>query len=420
MIILKIKAVVMNQNYKVFQLMNYFVSNYNYISFNIKGLMKDNEIFIASNENKNYQMIRISTSPSYFVNNDEERIIQFMEIIKKQFAMNDLKFLDIHIGYDDIDNEEFPFPVAVLDTNHHSGQKIDDVYPGIYEVIHDTQNEEAEIRKNILDINNAVKNFREKAKKRPLLKKLADQKCPITFAVMGICIFIYILSLFFSTKYSTTASVILLGADYKIFTLGLHEFYRLFTYAFAHGSFLHIVCNLMAFYSVSRIIERLLGKARYSIMLFTGIVFGSLLNGALSENGLLIGLSGGIYTLFTYFVLYFVSQGFINVRTFVPTIIINILLNFMPGVSWLCHLGGLMAGIMFYYIYKNNYINKYVVALTVFLMVVTGGKYIYENNLRPYYGQTDIEMISVYNHLGFKNHATNISNKLRTIYQGGK
>ena len=410
----------MNQYYKVFQLMNYFVSNYNYISFNIKGLMKDNEIFIASNENNNYQMIRISTSPSYLASNDEDRIKQFGEIVKKQFAIKDLKFLDIHIGYDDIENDEFPFDVAVLNTNHHSGKKIDDAYPGVYDVIHDTQNEEAEIRKNILDINNAVKNFREKAKKRPLIKKLADQKCPITFIIMGICIFIYILTLYFSTKYSTTASVILLGADYKIFTLGLHEFYRLFTYAFVHGSIFHIVCNLMAFYSVSRIIERLLGKVKYSIMLFTGIIFGSLLNGALSENGLLIGLSGGIYTLFTYFVLYYVSQGFINVRTFVPTIIINILLNFMPGVSWVCHLGGLMAGIMFYYIYKDNDINKYIIALTVLLMVITGGKYAYEKNLKPYYGQTDIEMISVYNHLGFKNHATNVSNKLRAIYQGGK
>ncbi len=408
----------MKEAYKIFQLMNFFISKYNYISFNIKGLTRPDEVFIATSENKEYQMIRISSSPCYLLTEDKERIEQFRSIIAKQFALKDIKLLDVHINNDEVD-EEFPFDVAVLNTNYHSGVKLDDIYSGIYEVIHDSDNQEDEIRKNILDINNAVKRIREKARKRPLIKKMQDEKCPLTFLIMGICILIYFLTLFFSRNYSKSASAILLGADYKIFTLGLHEFYRLITYAFVHVSLLHLLCNLMAFYSVSKIVERLLGKAKYIVMLMCGILFGSLLNGALSGNGLLLGLSGGIYTLFTYFVFYYVSEGFINVRTFIPTILINIMLNFMPGVSWKCHLGGLMAGIMFYYIYKYEDLNKHVIILTVLLLLATGFKYVTSNNLRPYYGQTDIEMISVYNHLGFKNHATNISNALRDIYRGG-
>lgn len=408
----------MKETYKIFQLMNFFISKYNYISFNIKGYTKEDEAFIASSDNKNYQMIRISMTPCYITQEEKERLEQFKTVIGKQFGLKDIKFLDIHICNDEIDGD-FPFDIEALNTNYHDGPKLDEIYSGIYDVIQDSDNQEEEIRKNVLAINNAIKKLREKAKKRPLLKKMQDEKCPITFIIMGICILIYIMTLLFSRKYSTSACAILLGADYKIFTLGLHEFYRLLTYCFVHVSLLHLLCNLMAFYSVGKIVERLLGKVKYLVMLFTGILFGSLLNGALSGNGMLLGLSGGIYTLFTFFVFYYVSEGFINVKTFIPTILINIMLNFMPNVSWKCHLGGIMAGIMFYYIYKYEQVNKHVIALTVLLLLATGFKYVSSDNLKPYYGQTDIEMISVYNHLGFKNHATNISNDLRNIYRGG-
>ena len=56
-----------------------------------------------------------------------------------------------------------------------------------------------------------------------------------TYIIMGICIFVYLLSLLLGTKYDKSSVYVVLGADYMTFTLGLKQLYRLFTCVFVHN-----------------------------------------------------------------------------------------------------------------------------------------------------------------------------------------
>lgn len=396
--------------------MEFFVTKYSYISVQIKNLVKADEVFIVSTENKNYPLIHVSCNNVMSTQYDIERLNKIIEVLSTQFNVNKNNVLDIHICNDEISGEE-PFKTLALNTNYYSGNDLESIYPGIHNIIYDSDNAEKELQKSISHINEAVYKLREKAKKRPLLTKLKDAKCPATFIIMAICVVLYILTSMLKLKgYSSSASLIALGGNYKLFTLGFKQFYRLITGAFLHSSFFHLFFNLWSFYIVASVIERTLGKGKMLIMLFTGILFSSLTAGALQGNSLTIGLSGGIYTLFIYLVAFYLGSGFINTRTFIPTILLNLALNFMPGVAWQVHLGGAICGLMFYYIFKNNTVDKKLCALLVILLLGSGYKYVKDYNIKPYYSGTDIEVLQIYYDLGLKNYSIKKLDDLYKIY----
>ena len=410
---------IMSEIYKVFQLMEFFVTKYDYFSFQVKGLTKENEIFIASSTNPNYQIIHITNASVETEVYDSERIESFKKIIMTQCSLKNVNMLDVYVSNENVYGDE-KYDTVCLETDHYSGKDLSNIYPGIYSVIHDVSNQEEEIKKNILHINETFRKLKEKASKRPLLKKIKEQKCPVTLAVIGICIVNFIANLIMSNIYDSTAVKVVLGADYKMFTLGLHQFYRLLTSAFVHSSIIHLFFNLMAFYPLGRILEKQLGSIKFMIMLIFGIIFGQLSSGAMSGNTMLLGLSGGIYCLFTYYIMYFVSQGFIELRSFMPTIVLNLCLNFLPGVSWKCHLGGAVAGLMFYYLYKDYKVNKNIIVVLVVLLIGTSFKYVKDYNIEPYYGGTDMEIVDIYSSFGLNDYANKLTYKLYAIYLGGK
>lgn len=405
-----------NQFYKLFQVMEFFITKYDYVNVQIKNLVKPNELFIVSKDNKTYPLIRISNDSLVVFNNDEERIKKIIEVLSTQFNIDESKVLDIHINNEDVDNSE-KLKTICINSDHYSGEDLESLYPGIHECIKESNNEEEAISKSINNINEKFYNLRQKAKNRPLLKKIKDNHTPATFIIMAICILLYLLSLILKAKgYSSSASLVVLGGDYKMFTLGLHEFYRLITGAFVHSNFFHLFFNLWSFYIVASVIEKNMGTKKMLVMLFTGILFSSLTAGCLSGNGLVIGLSGGIYCLFIYLIVFYIGSGFINTRTFMPTLLINLALNFLPGVSWKTHLGGAICGLLFYYIYKDKNINKNLCALLFVVLIGLGYKYVKDDNIKPYYSGTDSEVLEVYYDLGFKNLAVNKLNKLMEIY----
>ena len=168
---------------------------------------------------------------------------------------------------------------------------------------------------------------------------------------------------------------------------------------------------------IGRVVEKILGSTKYLIMLMLGILFSSLCKGILVGNSLSMGLSGGIYTLFVYFILYSVGSGYLELNSFMPTLLLNLALNFVPGVAWQCHLGGAMCGVMFYYLYKDKKINLNILALIIVLIGTMFVKYIKDYNLKPYYPGTDAEVINVYRKMGLDGYSDNAVIKLYKIYK---
>ena len=147
------------------------------------------------------------------------------------------------------------------------------------------------------------------------------------------------------------------------------EVHRVFTYAWFHGSVIHLAFNMMAFVPMATSLERLLGTVQFThvIALFTlltscyhvclAVVAGTL--GHPSMHACAIGFSGVIFgvivvdthlsavphrNVFGFFVV--PSQWY-------PLALLLFLQVLMPQVSFLGHLSGLLAGLT----YVRGYLN---------------------------------------------------------------
>ena len=151
-------------------------------------------------------------------------------------------------------------------------------------------------------------------------------------------------------------------------------------------------------------------------MFVAGVLCASLTHGVLSGNSLVVGLSGGIYALFAFYLIKYLQSGMVTIRQMWPTLFLNIVLNFLPNVSWQAHLGGALIGLIFYYIYEEDRINWAVVPLVVILIGGLFFKYQRDHYLKPYYASTDYEVIDLMIDKGKINKANVMTEKLNRIY----
>lgn len=217
--------------------------------------------------------------------------------------------------------------------------------------------------------------------------------------VILICIIIFIVYSILNVRTNDNIStMILLGADYKTFTLGLGEYFRLITAGFGHFSLLHLICNMISLLSLGSFIETVYGKKRYLIYLLGGILIGSLTSGVLNTNIIESGISAALYGFLIIVTLYFIMyQGAIT-GNFISIVFLNICLNFLPNVAWQAHLGGAIAGFIFFFIdyyerTKNKAFNILFKALLVITIVFLSFKYYSTKDKIKDYSGTDMAYI---------------------------
>jgi membrane associated rhomboid family serine protease len=181
-----------------------------------------------------------------------------------------------------------------------------------------------------------------------------------TAATIGLCCSVFV-------------SQIVLDANIHLFTmcprlvLYLHEYYRIVTSCFFHGSLLHIGMNMMSTAGISTLVERRLGTLAYCATVFwsvllTGILYLSIAVTAyvvLGYDDLMyshaLGFSGIMFHL-----LVLESNmtpnaqrsvfGFANVPSQVYPMVMLIVMQFiMPNISFVGHLCGIIAGTLHLY-----------------------------------------------------------------------
>jgi membrane associated rhomboid family serine protease len=122
------------------------------------------------------------------------------------------------------------------------------------------------------------------------------------------------------------------------------EWWRLLTAAFLHVGLLHLVLNMLALLVFGSELERQLGRWR-----FLGLYVVSLLGGAAAiqlfgdPGRPVAGASTAIYGLLGGLGVLMLARRQ-DVRGLMTLLAINVLISFLPGVSLLGHLGGLVAG----------------------------------------------------------------------------
>jgi membrane associated rhomboid family serine protease len=122
------------------------------------------------------------------------------------------------------------------------------------------------------------------------------------------------------------------------------EWWRVVTSAFTHASVVHLALNMLALLLFGSELERMMGKGRYlTVYLVSALggaaalqLFGTYLGGV-------VGASGAIYGLLGAFGVVLVKQKQ-DLRGLLTLLAINLVISFLPGVSLLGHLGGLVAG----------------------------------------------------------------------------
>lgn len=139
-----------------------------------------------------------------------------------------------------------------------------------------------------------------------------------------------------------------LAVDYGMWPIGIArdgDWWRLFTSAFLHGSFIHIAFNMYVLFFLGPTLERILGHTRFLILYVLAALGGSVASYWFSDiNTVSVGASGAIFGLMGALVVaghrlkYDITQVLILLG-------INVVIGFIsPNVDWRAHFGGLVIG----------------------------------------------------------------------------
>lgn len=127
-----------------------------------------------------------------------------------------------------------------------------------------------------------------------------------------------------------------------------HQWWRVVTAAFLHGSITHIAFNMLALYQVGNVVEQLFGKARFTLLYALSIAGSGFSIVSFSYNDPTLGASGAIFGLFGALVavgLRLGARGRSLIAQVLPIVGLNLVFTFaIPGISAAAHIGGLLTG----------------------------------------------------------------------------
>ena len=149
----------------------------------------------------------------------------------------------------------------------------------------------------------------------------------------------------------------LLGLSAANFT---HQPWTIITNLFVHGSFSHILFNMISLFFLGRFLIQLVGEKKFLVVYFLGGIAGNILFILLARPfDVGIGASGAIFALGGALVMIAPELKVLIIPIPVPVplwiaIIIFLLISFVPGIAWQAHLGGLLLGLGAGYYFKKK------------------------------------------------------------------
>lgn len=339
------KVNVRKQDQILMSLVHYFVTKEGYAPIFVQGV-KD-EIWLEKVDGP-YRIIRINNN---YIHNEEQynfeqfKIKNIMKQIKRKTLSFTINALNIDLNVADrveVKNEKNVDNISIHELSEvQKNNDIVSVFPNIKTDLFEGNNSLDLIINVTKDINNKTESDNKKFEKIFSKKKLF-----VTYILMGLCFLMYIVTLIMG---GSNVIYLILGANYAPLVKN-GEIFRLITYAFLHGSIIHLVVNMYSLFIVGRQIENNFGKVRLLIIYFISALSGGLLS-ALFSDGISIGASGAIFGLLgalLYFGLHFrlyLTDALIS--KIIPIIILNLLIGFtVTGIDNACHIGGLIGGFL--------------------------------------------------------------------------
>ncbi len=409
----------MEQHYKVVMLRiaEALLSQYKY---SINYINQENtEILLSNFNNDTYPLIRLAISdqqPSQHVLEISQRALMAQKTILRE---EKLQRLDIIVNDQNFVSSTYRFYINERNTNDSLllgafpklatvNYKVDDVMSEYYEIARKISKISATVKRNNTIINHMKGSW----------------------IFIGISIAMYLVSLYIITlsKYPTTY-MIFLGGIYVPFIQGAFEVWRFLTAGFVHVSFTHLAFNALAMFNLGQILEKVYGTKQFVLTVLLSIISGNIfVYIAESEAAVSVGLSTGLYGLMGLMMVYLFETQLIKVPAFRNQVLlifgINFMINFMPNVSWLGHLGGFVAGVLCGFMFSKksswqNIKNNAIISIAMFA-VMLGYLSVTRVKTKNFYILSDQDSIEVARKLKLNGYADYLDQKMTEFYLGEK
>ncbi|MGQ4387946.1 rhomboid family intramembrane serine protease [Streptomyces sp. SAS_270] len=125
------------------------------------------------------------------------------------------------------------------------------------------------------------------------------------------------------------------------------QWYRMLTSMFLHGSYIHILFNMLSLWWLGGPLEAALGRARYFALYFVSGLAGSGLTYLLAaQNQPSLGASGAVFGLFGATAVLMRRLNY-DMRPIIALLVINLIFTFgWSNIAWQAHIGGLVGGVV--------------------------------------------------------------------------
>ena len=178
--------------------------------------------------------------------------------------------------------------------------------------------------------------------------------CIITYVLMGICIIVY---LYTTLRYGVEMSAmegIEVGGFNPLYIYYDHEYFRFITANFIHFGLMHIFCNIYSLYNLGILMEKILKKKKYAIVIIVSmlsitcfsyllfLLFNSGTNSVMGGiSGVIFGLIGSLLALA---ILYKDIYSYLFKQIATSVLLMFFISVAIPSISLSGHIGGMLGG----------------------------------------------------------------------------
>lgn len=401
----------------LFKVAQVLIERYGYTLIDVRAIQE--EIWLNHPDKPEFGLIRLSLYKGFDLKNIKERTLKIKHAIV-QILPNVAKFWDVEIDEEGFLQEDELERIHLVISPQDAENALLNVFPDIklaFSESDDPEKELEDLKKRIQSVHTPKKptTWNEQFKRLPKM----------TVSVLGICILLTLIINGMSLLgYDIITVSILFGAYYKTFILANYEVWRFFTAGFVHIDIFHLAMNGIALMNLGSFVERLYGPKRLLLILLNGIFFGTFFVFVGQGNILLVGISGGLYALLGVMLIYLFETGLIRQPMIQSQVLrmvfMNVLINFLPNISVLGHLGGLISGVMIGLVFTHKpswlSLRKHaMIALTLLSLFLVYFGITYPNPL-PIYAGTDSDVIEIAHEVGLDFYADRLSIALNQYY----
>lgn len=399
----------------LFQMANHLIRKYGYTRVDVRNI--NNEVWLSHTTRKLYNLVRLSIDTGFDLKHVEERTHQILNAIQSVYQ-SELNFLDCAIDdYCEIQTEENS---TYIHFSLEGGcNPLQEAFPSLKEAIKEM--DEAAFKRLKKKLTTPTK-----AQKPQTFVEFIKQIPSATRLFLGIMIgmTLVINGLAFN-GYDIFASAILFGAYYKTFILAHHEWFRLISYGFIHTDFIHLAMNSLALINLGNFMERIYGWKKFTITILMGILVGGMFVFVAQGNTMVVGISAGLYAVLGVMIVYLVETGLIKQRQIQAQlwrlVMVNLMINLIPQVSYIGHLGGFVAGVLMGIAFTKSEKLKGLAVHSIMalglLIVLVFGLSLNNTKKTPLYGKTDLFVIEMARDFGLSWYASGLEESLIRYYQ---